>query len=120
MPHLTLEYTKNLANFDAFRALRDLNEALAATNVFAELNIKSRAIRLDDFAVGTMPRGRAFVHVKLVISAGRTAETKRALSDSIVEILRGTISPAPDLHVQICAEILEIDGDSYAKRVVGR
>lgn len=120
MPHLTLEYTKNLADFDASRALCDLNEALAATNVFAELDIKSRAIRLDHFAVGTKPNGRAFVFVKLVISAGRSAETKRTLSNLIVNILQGMVSPKPDLHVQVCAEIVEIDGGSYAKLVLGQ
>jgi 5-carboxymethyl-2-hydroxymuconate isomerase len=120
MPHLTLEYTNNLRDFDASQALRDLNEALGATNVFAELDIKSRAIRLDEFAVGTMPDGRAFIHVQLAISPGRTAETKSALSESMVETLQRCLSPAPDLHVQICAEILEIDGGSYAKRVIGQ
>ena len=101
MPHLTLVCTKNLADFDAYQVLGNLNEALAGTDGFTELDIKSRALRLDHFAFGKKPSGRAFVHVKLLVSAGRNAETKSALSNLIVDIWQRMVSPKPHLHRQI-------------------
>lgn len=115
MPHLTLEYTSNLPGFDPAVALKTLNQALAASGQFEELDIKSRATALASFAVGTAEVPRGFVHAKLYILSGRTPETKKALSHCTLQALR-TVCPAPPgVHVQLCAEILDIDRDSYAK-----
>ena len=47
MPHLTLEYTRNLNNFDPALALVAINQAMLDSGLFAEADIKSRAIVLD-------------------------------------------------------------------------
>jgi len=46
MPHMTLEYTRNL-DLDPEAALRSLNEEMYASGLFAEADIKSRAVALD-------------------------------------------------------------------------
>ena len=116
MPHLTLEYTRNLAALDAEALLWKLNAALVASGHFEEIDIKSRAVPLDTFAVGTEASlGRAFVHVRLAILSGRSAAVKRELSDQLLVVLQtGTAWPA-SLHVQLCVEVQEIDRPSYAK-----
>ncbi len=116
MPHLTLDYTENLGAFDAGSALHALNQALAASGQFEEADIKSRAQRLDVYAIGTAPTGRAFIHARLAVLSGRNAEVKRELSERMLAVLRAaTAGRHPGMELQLCAEIQEIDRASYAK-----
>ncbi|KEZ06675.1 5-carboxymethyl-2-hydroxymuconate isomerase [Burkholderia sp. MSh2] len=115
MPHLTLEYSANLDGFDAGATLRALNAALSASGQFDELDIKSRALRFDIFAVGTSPAPRAFVHAKLAVLSGRSIDVKRELSEQVLaELARHVVAPS-GTHLQLCVEILELERGSYAK-----
>ena len=54
MPHLHMEYTANLTELNADVALLRMNNALVASGQFAaEFDIKSRAVKIDTFRVGT-------------------------------------------------------------------
>ncbi|GGY25431.1 5-carboxymethyl-2-hydroxymuconate Delta-isomerase [Paludibacterium paludis] len=118
MPHLTLEYSANLERFDAALALEHINRDLAASGHFEEADIKSRARKTDTFAIGTRRAGRAFVHAKLAILTGRDIETRRALSACVLNALQSRVPAHPGLDIQVCAEIVDIERDSYAKTVV--
>jgi len=120
MPHLTLEYTDNLPQFNADDALLKLSKVLIASGHFEEIDIKSRAIRLSTFLIGTSNSGRGFAHLKLAILSGRSTQAKRELSDSLLNVLSQVCAFSPDLHAQLCVEVQEIDGKSYAKTSVGR
>ncbi len=115
MPHLTLEYTENLKSLDAPSLLSALNTALVESGQFEEIDIKSRAVRLDCFAIGTSNEARAFVHAKLALLSGRTPAIKADLSRRLLQVLQARCQPVGGLQVQLCAEILDIDRDSYAK-----
>lgn len=116
MPHLTLEYTRNLApEFDAGEVLMSLNRALIASGQFQEADIKSRAAVLDAFLVGSARGGRAFVHAKLSLLSGRSAAVKRELSDALLAALSRACSSRAGLEVQLSVEIADLDRDSYAK-----
>ena len=118
MPHLTLETTHNLSSPNAEVALKRLNQVLAASGQFdEEIDIKSRAVRLDTFAVGTADDPRAFAHVRLSILSGRPPETKLALSTALLAALKELYVPVDGLHTQLCVEVQEIDRASYAKSV---
>lgn len=114
MPHLTVEYTSNLNTFDAGVTLLQLNQALLQSGHFEEIDIKSRAIALDTFQVGTTD-SRAFIHVKCSILTGRTTQVKHALAQSLLQVLQNTFNTPSHLHLQLCVEILEIDRETYAK-----
>ena len=118
MPHLTIEYTNNLPQFNASAALLELNSVLVASGHFDEIDIKSRAIRLDTFLVGASSGPRAFVHVKLAILGGRSTQAKRELSDSLLRVLKEHDWPG-GTHVQLCVEVQEIERDVYAKASIG-
>ena len=117
MPHLTLEYTDNLDALDAPGLLSAMNAALVDSGQFDEFDIKSRAIRLDCFAIGTSKEPRAFVHAKLFLLSGRTPSTKADLSQRLLGVLQARCRPVDGLRIQLCAEILDMDRDSYAKGV---
>jgi 5-carboxymethyl-2-hydroxymuconate isomerase len=118
MPHLSLEYTSNLTNLNVNRFLHELNRVLVDSGQFEEIDIKSRAVRFDDFLIGLSPEQRAFVHLKLSIMSGRTMETKRELSGRLLERLRELCESDVGLHVQLCVEVLEIERESYSKSVI--
>jgi 5-carboxymethyl-2-hydroxymuconate isomerase len=119
MPHLTLEYTSNLPLFKAADTLLAMNKVLLASAEFEALDIKSRAIRLDTYLVGTHvsnhPDNQAFVHAKLALLSGRSAQTKQALSAALLVVLEQACAWPKTQALQLCVEIVEIDRASYAK-----
>jgi 5-carboxymethyl-2-hydroxymuconate isomerase len=115
MPHLTLEYSDNLLQFDASKTLLDLNETLVASGHFDEIDIKSRAVCFSTFLVGTVPEGRGFVHVKLALLSGRSIDTKHALAERLMRVLEQVRELAAGVHVQFCVEIQDIERESYVK-----
>lgn len=118
MPHLTLEYTCNLAGFDAPAVLARANAAMFASGLFGESDIKSRAIRVEDFLVGIESAPRAFVHARIALLPGRTGEQRRFLADAVLDALREAVGTPAGLHTQLSVETLELDRGSYARMAV--
>eukprot|EP01035_Chromulina_nebulosa_P061689 gene61689-84368_t len=82
MPHLIVEYSRNLAGFPEAQALAELNAAVCASpEVADEADLKSRIAPVQQFEVGTAPANRAFVHAQLRLLSGRTPEAKKDLSE---------------------------------------
>ncbi|SDY78528.1 5-carboxymethyl-2-hydroxymuconate Delta-isomerase [Pseudomonas sp. NFIX28] len=119
MPHLHMEYTANLPQLDADKALLRFNHALVASGQFAEYDIKSRARQVETFRVGTGLGERAFVHVKLSLLSGRSPEIKKQLSQSLLAVLQELCEWPAGVELQLAVEILDIDRDSYAKLSIG-
>jgi 5-carboxymethyl-2-hydroxymuconate isomerase len=119
MPHLHMEYTANLPQLDADKALLRFNNALVASGQFAEYDIKSRARKVETFRVGTGLGERAFVHVKLALLSGRSPEIKKQLSQSLLAVLQELCEWPAGVELQLAVEILDIDRDSYGKLSIG-
>ncbi|MDR0181605.1 5-carboxymethyl-2-hydroxymuconate Delta-isomerase [Lysobacter arvi] len=117
MPHVTLQYTVNLAEFDPAMALRAINQALADSGHFDEHAIKSRALRLDDYRIGVADAGRAFIHVQLKVLPGRDDATRKALTERILDALATVVAACPP-STQLCVEVDELDARTYTKRVI--
>jgi len=118
MPHLFFEYTDNL-KVDTRQTLLNLNEALVGSGHFDENAIKARAIRLDDYVVGTQPQARrAFLHMRLTILSGRTPEVKKQVADLLVATVQKGQSWPEGTQVQITAEVIDMQREIYAKQVL--
>ncbi|MHC8355306.1 5-carboxymethyl-2-hydroxymuconate Delta-isomerase [Pseudomonas sp. LB3P81] len=116
MPHLHMEYTANLPDLNADVALIRLNNTLVASGQFAaEYDIKSRAVKVETFKVGTALGERAFVHVKLALLSGRSPAIKKRLSESLLAVVQELCEWPVGLEVQLAVEILDIDRESYTK-----
>lgn len=121
MPHLHMEYTANLADLNADMALIRLNNTLVASGQFAaEYDIKSRAVKVETFKVGTALADRAFVHVKLALLSGRSPQIKKQLSDSLLAVVQELCEWPAGVEVQLAVEILDIDRESYNKVAINR
>jgi len=118
MPHLTLEYSDNIPQFNADRTLLQLNQALLDSGQFEEADIKSRALKLDTYLIGKANQGRGFVHIKIALLSGRTPQIKQALSASLLAALQQSRDWPTDMNIQLCVEVLEIDRASYSKATI--
>jgi 5-carboxymethyl-2-hydroxymuconate isomerase len=114
-----MEYTANLTEVNADVVLLRLNNALMGSGqVAAETDIKSRAIKVETFRVGTGLGEHGFVHVKLALLSGRSPEIKKQLADSLLAVIEDMGRWPTGVAVQLCVEVIDIDRVPYAKAVV--
>ena len=117
MPHLTLEYTRNLNRFDANEILALLNVAVFESGQFEEAAIKSRAIELKHFALGLTDPHRRFIALKVAILQGRSPDVRRELAGRLMDVLRTYLKHNGEI-VSASVEITEIVTDTYVKEMV--
>ena len=120
MPHLHLEYTANLTGLAVEKILLRLNNVLMVSGQFgSEFDIKSRAIKVERFQVGTSLSPRGFIAVKLSLLSGRSAQVKKQLSESLLAALQDLGDWPADVQVQLSVQVVDMDRDSYSKVVIG-
>ncbi|MDX3093557.1 isomerase [Streptomyces sp. ME19-03-3] len=114
MPHITVDYTGNLA--DAFdrrgfaTALHPLVAELIDTKVEA---CTTRFRRPDEYVLADGAEERALVLVRAAILSGRTSEAKTRLSEAVLELLRKHLAPPPGLVVQTAVDVVDLDRTWY-------
>lgn len=110
MPHLTIEYTDNIANPRIPELLRALNAVLLARpDTFPVGGIRARAYRLSEYALADSSQpSDAFVHLTLEIGAGRSEEVKKETGDALFAVLTEHFAEAYAAHgLMLSAEISE-------------
>ncbi|UVL10455.1 5-carboxymethyl-2-hydroxymuconate Delta-isomerase [Pseudomonas rhodesiae] len=120
MPHLHLEYTANLTDLAVEKTLLRLNNVLMASGQFgSEFDIKSRALKVESFQVGTSLSPRAFIAVKLSLLSGRSPQVKKQLSESLLAALQDVTEWPADMQVQLSVQLVDMDRESYSKVAIG-
>ena len=119
MPHLVLEYTDNLPDQPDFKQLfAELHAALLTLEDVKLSDIKSRAIKLEDWYVGDGSASHAFVHLKLYMIDRRTDDFKRQALSVLQPIVASHYARSlAERDCQLCFELLDIRGAFYAKIV---
>src|SRR5690625_7268411 len=89
MPHMTVEYTENIASeINTNDLLTKMNKSLVShEGLVTPQGIRSRAIQLTDYLVGHGDRENAFVHVTLKIAPGRTEGAKKKVFDDLCQTI---------------------------------
>lgn len=120
MPHLHLEYTANLTDLAVEKTLLRLNNVLMASGQFgSEFDIKSRALKVESFQVGTSLSPRAFIAVKLSLLSGRSPQVKKQLSESLLAALQDMGEWPADMQIQLSVQLVDMDRESYSKVAIG-
>jgi 5-carboxymethyl-2-hydroxymuconate isomerase len=94
VPHLTLEYSANLANEDSIGALcRKLAQCLDAQRengqrVYPLGGIRVRALRCEPYCIADGRHDAAFLHAILKIGAGRSESVKTATGDALFDVVK--------------------------------
>ncbi len=120
MPHITLQYTANLPELNVSQTLRRVNEAACQSGLFEEGDVKSRAIQLQSFIVGTAQDERAFLHLTVAMSP-RGSQLERAMAEVLVQVLEDAlVRSRSGISTQACVEVIHVDTSTYVKRLVER
>jgi 5-carboxymethyl-2-hydroxymuconate isomerase len=104
MPHLTLEYSANLADGDSIGALcSKLAHSLDAQRendqrVYPTGGIRVRALRCEQYCIADGRPDAAFLHANLKIGAGRSEAAKKATGDALFDVIRQHFAQAFDRH----------------------
>ncbi|MEM5436417.1 5-carboxymethyl-2-hydroxymuconate Delta-isomerase [Paraburkholderia diazotrophica] len=94
MPHLTLEYSANLASNENIRALcTKLAQSLDAQReddqrVYPIGGIRVRALRCEQYCIADGREDAAFLHANLKIGAGRSEAVKKATGDALFDVIK--------------------------------
>jgi 5-carboxymethyl-2-hydroxymuconate isomerase len=108
MPHLTLEYTDNLT-CEVQPLLARLHDELVATGAINLKGIKSRTIRHTEYRIADGDAGYAFVHVNLLIRAGRPLETQQEAARRVLAVLKETFGRRfDDGYLSLSVDIQEM------------
>ncbi|WNZ55269.1 5-carboxymethyl-2-hydroxymuconate Delta-isomerase [Microbulbifer sp. JMSA004] len=112
MPHLIIEYAKNLEEKISIAALvSSAQEAMHRSGLFASHNIKTRAKSYDQFIAGD--NGNSFIHAEIRLLEGRSTREREALSSAVFNSLCQFAEGVPAVSV----EVREMDASCYSKRV---
>ena len=119
MPHLTIEYTDNLATtLNTQALLGELINALVETGTVEANTVMARTISLTDWRVGDGESRHAFVHVKLAALDRRPPEFKKQVLALFSPILKTAFDRARHGYdCQVCVEIQDIRTEFYDKIV---
>jgi len=94
VPHLTLEYSANLANDESIATLcRLLAQCLDAQRengerVYPTGGIRVRALRCEQFCMADGRADAAFLHANLKIGAGRSERAKKSTGDALFDVIK--------------------------------
>ena len=108
MPHLSLEYTGNLA-FETQPLLARLHSEVVATGAVNLKGLKSRALRHDDYRIADGNPDYAFVHVNLLIREGRPLAVQKDLAQRVMAVLKETFGDRfKDGHLSLSVDVKEM------------
>ena len=112
MPNLVMEYTQPIEDrLNTQGLLQDLHQVLCDSGLFETNAIKSRAYRCHSWLIGDCEDSQDFIHITVELLSGRTDEQKRALSQSLIDLLT---AEAPWL-ASITVNLREMDKGCFQK-----
>jgi len=111
MPHLLVEYSKNLADRLNLQALADeLRDATMATGTYPLGGIRVRFHECAIYTIADGDENYAFIHIQLRMGEGRSHEEKESAGALIFEAAKQFTKAAFDITPSaLSLEIVEID-----------
>lgn len=118
MPHLTIEYSANLASRSAIPGLcLVLHSAMLDTGLFELGAIRVRALRCADYAIADLLAENMFADMRLRIGAGRSAEDRHRAGQMIFAAASTYFAPLFDTpHFALSLDIAELDAQHSWKK----
>ncbi|TQS74879.1 5-carboxymethyl-2-hydroxymuconate isomerase [Ornithinibacillus gellani] len=122
MPHIIVEYTKNIqeqANIPPL--LHKINAQLIAEgDIFPTGGIRSRAVMLQDYVIADSTEAAdAFVHVTLKMGSGRSVEVKETVCKHLFHVLESHFhSLLQTDHFALSLELYEFTNPTFKKNTI--
>ncbi len=111
MPHITVDYSGNLAAEIGLDPLLDtLHAAALATGLFPAAATHTRARRCDHARIGDGDPANGFVHVTVRVAHGRDLPTRQRIGERLFAVLTDHLAPvAAARPLAVSMEVQEID-----------
>ncbi len=89
MPHLIIEYSKNLdRDIDIDELIAELHETAAGIDALPMAGIRTRAAAREHYRIADGHADNAFINVTLRIARGRSVEERRGAGETLFAALR--------------------------------
>ncbi|MDH3293565.1 MAG: 5-carboxymethyl-2-hydroxymuconate Delta-isomerase [Acidimicrobiia bacterium] len=118
MPHLTIEYSANVADHHDIDALLDVVHQAALDHGLAPLaGLRTRAVAREDYRVADGGADLAFIAITARMAPGRDAATKRSFIEYVLDqACRQVEGEAREPAIAWSIEIQELDADFRINR----
>ena len=114
MPHLQLEYTKNIQTIINPVLIEQLFSILNKVAGISLENCKSRSIQINDYQIGSGNHNIGFVHLEIKILEGREKEIRNQIGRESMEIMKSYFKEyTAKCNIQYSIEILEMKKEDY-------
>ncbi|QIQ21693.1 5-carboxymethyl-2-hydroxymuconate Delta-isomerase [Zophobihabitans entericus] len=120
MPKITVEYSKNLTDqqaFDPRTLLVEINKAVNSVGEFKEQNIRSVIHCNDVFVVGIHPENRAFIEVSIQIIDGRSFAIKNDVTTRVLNVLKAQVKPVGNLGINFSVDVSDLNRNVFVNEV---
>ncbi|GAD90121.1 MULTISPECIES: 5-carboxymethyl-2-hydroxymuconate Delta-isomerase [Vibrio] len=113
MPNLVMEYSDALeGRLNIHSVLQDMHQIMIDSELFECNSIRSRTLRTHLWLIGESEDQHNFIHVSIELLEGRNNEQKKALSESIFQLLVDQASWVGSLSVNV----REMDKECFHKQ----
>jgi len=111
MPHIVIEYSANLRDRIDLPGLIDVVHATAiSTGVFPLGGTRTRASERAHYRIADGHPDNGFVHVSMMIGAGRDADTRQRAAQAVFDALVAHLQPLFDAApLGLSLEVRELD-----------
>ncbi|MGW1553715.1 5-carboxymethyl-2-hydroxymuconate Delta-isomerase [Streptomyces sp. NPDC002346] len=118
MPHVTVTYT-NSAAFSEEELAPELQSLIVAISGARLEACRTRFVYPQDewYIAGGTEKTHQAIHIEIALKVGRSAEVKRALSESVLALVRTHLGPTPQFEVHLSVEVRDIDPDGYVSHI---
>lgn len=109
MPHVTIEYSSNVAEVvDIDELVGAVHDAALTTGIAAIDALRTRAIARTHYAIGDRAPDNGFVAIVARLGAGRSEDDQRTMVDALMDALERTLGDARST-MMLSVEYQEID-----------
>ena len=116
MPHITIEYSQNLArHHDIDGLVAAIHGAAIDDGLPPVAGLRTRAVGREHYRVATADSEFAFVAIVARIGPGREAEAKTRFVTRLIDTAEETLASGP-LKIAFSAEVQEIDPEFRINR----
>jgi 5-carboxymethyl-2-hydroxymuconate isomerase len=111
MPHISIDYSANLARAVDFDAFCDhMRKTAGAIEIFEVPGIRVRAIAVDHYSIADGNPEHGYIDISVRLREGRPLEARREAAQTLFEAAEGFLRPVLDTRsLALSLEMRDID-----------
>lgn len=110
MPHLVVRHNNNLKNINFKNYFSKSHKYLAHKLAIKEDGCRSLVLASDEYLVGIDDQDTAFIHIEIMIKAGRDLNLVKEIGNYLVQLLNNEVlSLGSTMKIKTSIELREVD-----------